>query len=68
MLVLTRQTGERIMVGEDIVITVVRIGPNNVRIGISCPREMRIVREELITKDAANEAALITTTKPGVLP
>ena len=68
MLVLTRQTGERIMVGENIVITVVRIGPNSVRLGIDAPSDMNIVREELIEKDVAQEAALIATTKPGVLP
>jgi len=47
MLVLSRKPSERIMVGDDIAITVVRIGPNAVRIGIEAPREMNIVREEL---------------------
>ncbi len=47
MLVLSRKPGERIMIGEDVTVTVVRIGPNNVRIGIEAPRSMNIVREEL---------------------
>lgn len=47
MLVLSRKPGERIMIGEDVVVTVVRIGPNNVRIGIDAPRDLNIVREEL---------------------
>lgn len=47
MLVLSRKPGERILIGDDIEVTVVRIGPNNVRIGIEAPREMAIVREEL---------------------
>lgn len=47
MLVLSRKTGERIMIGDQITLTVVRIGPNNVRLGIECPRELNIVREEL---------------------
>ena len=68
MLVLTRQCGERIMVGEKIVITVVRIGPNSVRLGIDAPTDVTIVREELVERDAAQEAAIIATTKPGVLP
>ena len=47
MLVLSRKPGERILIGEDVTITIVRIGPNNVRLGIEAPREMNIVREEL---------------------
>lgn len=47
MLVLSRRPGERVMIGDQIVVTVVRIGPNNVRLGIEAPRDMNIVREEL---------------------
>lgn len=47
MLVLSRKPGERILIGEDIAVTVVRIGPNTVRIGIDAPRDMNIVRDEL---------------------
>lgn len=47
MLVLSRKTSERILIGDDIAITIVRIGPNSVRIGIEAPRTMNIVREEL---------------------
>lgn len=47
-LTLSRKVGERILVGDRITITVVRIGPNNVRLGIDAPRDMNIVREELL--------------------
>ena len=47
MLVLSRKPGERVLIGETITVTVVRIGPNTVRLGIDAPREMNIVREEL---------------------
>ena len=47
MLVLSRKVGERVMVGDNVVITVVRIGPNAVRLGIEAPKDMNIVREEL---------------------
>ena len=47
MLVLSRKAGERILVGDDVTITVVRIGPNSVRVGIEAPRSTNIVREEL---------------------
>ncbi len=47
MLVLSRKAGERILVGDDVAITIVRIGPNSVRVGIEAPRSTNIVREEL---------------------
>ena len=47
MLVLSRKPGERILIGDNVSITIVRIGPNTVRIGIDAPREMNIVRDEL---------------------
>ena len=47
MLVLSRKADERILIGDDIVVTVVRIGPDAVRLGIDAPRDVNIVREEL---------------------
>lgn len=56
MLVLSRKAGERIHIGENITLTIVRIGPNNVRIGIDAPRELNIVREELLERSEETEA------------
>lgn len=47
MLVLSRKPGERILIGDKIQITVVRIGPNTVRLGIDAPREINIVRDDI---------------------
>lgn len=47
MLVLSRKPGEKILIGENVTVTIVRIGPNTVRLGIDAPRDMNIVREEL---------------------
>lgn len=47
MLVLSRKIGERIWIGEDISITVVRITGGGVRLGIEAPHELPVVREEL---------------------
>lgn len=47
MLVLSRKPGEKILIGDEVTVTIVRIGPNTVRIGIEAPRTMNIVREEL---------------------
>ncbi len=54
MLVLSRKVGERIFVGNSIVITVVRIGPNAVRLGIQAPENLDIVRDEL-TQPTVND-------------
>lgn len=56
MLVLSRKPGERILVGNDVVITIVRIGPNTVRLGIDAPVHMNIVREELCEPNAIETA------------
>ena len=47
MLVLSRKAGERILIGDKIAITVVRLSHNNVRLGIEAPDNLSIVREEL---------------------
>ncbi len=47
MLVLSRKPGERILIGDEVKVTIIRIGPNNVRVGIEAPGHMNIVREEL---------------------
>jgi carbon storage regulator len=47
MLVLTRKVGEQIRVGEDIVVTLVRIQGDKVRLGIEAPRQVPIHREEV---------------------
>ncbi len=50
MLVLSRKVGERIWIGDNISVTVVRITGGGVRIGIEAPSELPVVREELKTK------------------
>jgi carbon storage regulator len=57
MLVLSRKPGERILIGDNITVTVVRIGPNNVRLGIDAPRHLNIVREELCVELPTASAA-----------
>lgn len=54
MLVLSRKPGERILIGDDVAVTIVRIGPNTVRLGIDAPRNMNIVREELCQRVEEN--------------
>jgi carbon storage regulator len=58
VLVLSRKVGERILIGDKIAITVVKIGHGGVRIGIEAPTELAVVREELATELERTERAL----------
>jgi carbon storage regulator len=56
MLVLTRRTGESIIIGEGIKLTVVSVGPGRVKIGIVAPPNVRIDREEIHTRIQQEQA------------
>ena len=47
MLVLSRRESERIRLGDEIVVTVIRVAGESVRIGIEAPSDMLVLREEL---------------------
>lgn len=49
MLVLSRKVGERILIGDQVTVTVVRIAGGGVRLGIEAPADMAVIREELQT-------------------
>jgi carbon storage regulator len=58
MLVLTRKTGEKIVIGDDITITILDVRGDGIRIGIDAPRGIKIQREEVLLAVAeANVAA-----------
>lgn len=48
MLVLNRRIGERILIGQDILIAVCRVDGHTVSIGINAPDDVKIIREELL--------------------
>lgn len=48
MLVLTRKQNEGILIGNDIVISVINIEGDKVRLGIDAPKNVRVIREELL--------------------
>lgn len=50
MLVLTRKSGDQIKIGKDIIISILEIEGRNVKIGIKAPREVAILRLELLEK------------------
>jgi carbon storage regulator len=47
MLILTRRPGERVIIGEDISVTVMSVSGHTVRIGIAAPSGVPIYREEI---------------------
>lgn len=51
MLIITRRPGETIMVGDEIAVTVVSMTGGEVRIGITAPREQRILRSQIYGRD-----------------
>ena len=62
MLVLTRKRGESILIGDDIVITLVELRGDAVRIGIEAPRGLRIQRQEIVV--AVGEANVEAAAAP----
>ena len=56
MLVLTRREGQRIKIADDVWLTVLRIGPDRVKLGFEAPAGTIIHREELARRIEAGEA------------
>lgn len=67
MLVITRKAGERINLGDDIIVTVLEVSGSSVRIGIEAPADVRIFRHE-IWEAAARENRAAAETSVDELP
>ena len=67
MLIITRRPGEKVMVGDDIVVHIMEIVGNSVRVGIEAPRSVPVYREEIwnAVRDENRAAADAT---PDALP
>ena len=63
MLVLTRKQQERIHIGENITITVIRIKGNTVRVGIEAPHDVRVMRGEATARSTS--AGVCSELTPG---
>jgi carbon storage regulator len=50
MLVLTRKIGEKVMIGDDVSVTILGLFGNHVRLGINAPKSVEIHREEIYVK------------------
>ena len=63
MLIITRRRGEKIVLGDDVVIEVIEVSGSSVRIGIEAPRSLAVYREE-IWRAIKDENAAAATTEP----
>jgi carbon storage regulator len=57
MLVISRKVGESILISDYIKITVVSLGNDKITIGIDAPKDIKIIREELLETIEANKAS-----------
>jgi carbon storage regulator len=50
MLMLTRRPGERLMIGNNVVVQIMEIKGNQVRVGVEAPKDIDVDREEIFMK------------------
>ena len=50
MLILTRRIGETLMIGNDIIVTVLGVKGNQVRLGVGAPKDVAVHREEIFRR------------------
>ena len=67
MLILSRKIDERIMIGDQIEISIVEIRGDQVKIGINAPRSVKIYRQEVYTAIQQENIEAVKT-KPETLP
>ena len=66
MLVLTRRRGQKILIGDDVVVTVLEVKGDQVRLGVDAPRHVSVHREELLAVGEENQAAVLGAQLPAL--
>lgn len=67
MLILTRKPGESIIIGDNIEIKVLEVSDSRVKVGIDAPREVKVLRKEVISTIEENKEASLNTQIDDVL-
>jgi len=57
MLVLTRRVGEKLVIGDDVTVSVLGVKGNQIRVGIEAPLEVQVHREEIYRRILKERAA-----------
>lgn len=66
MLVLSRKVGQKLVVGDEITIEVVRVKGNRVTLGLAAPKDVKVLRGELLQeRTRPNEIKQNSASKPG---
>jgi carbon storage regulator len=68
MLILTRRVGETLMIGDSVTVTVLGVKGNQVRIGITAPKEVAVHREEIFQRIQRDEAGKVPSKGKEDLP
>jgi carbon storage regulator len=67
VLIITRRPGEKIMLGDDVVIEVIEVSGSSVRVGIAAPKSLPVYREE-IWRSVKEENAAAAAADPAQFP
>ena len=74
MLILSRKTNEKIMIGDDISVSIIEIRGDQVRLGVEAPKRIKVFRQEVFdaikaeNKAAAQSISVLPAVELGIRP